>query len=283
MTTQGSTVLIRDAQTGEELLRLTPQAITQLTGAFWSRDGKRLFISDVLGSGTYSATYGTSIWDAQTGQQLDSRVAVYGVSREHRSAISSWSPDLRMYVIVQQGQLGLFDLQGKQLAQIPSADIPVLVWSPDSTRVASLNSGRTVSILNTNTLSVVRLPSNRTGITCIAWTLDSRHLATAATDHFIDIWDIGSMDLVSSLSNFPVITMIAWNPDGRRFATIDQDGLVTVGNAFSGGKLLQLPVVGARDVSWSAEGSRLLVSSYSESAGTVSIWRIDQTGTAASN
>ncbi len=187
------------------------------------------------------------IWDAATGQVLDT---FYVAGEPDRSLI-------------------VYDVK----------------WSPDGGKLAAAaTSGRSyalVSVLDAVTGQVLASFSVYTESYAVDWSPDGTKLAGAAiighagawsSSGVIKIWDTVTWQELASLDEGSAITSVAWSPDGTQLASGDVDGMTIVRNVTDWQWLHDLwaqSTASAFDITWSPDGALLAVAS---GGGSIRVW-----------
>jgi WD40 repeat protein len=228
-----------------------------------------------------------SFWDATTGREIVSPQDAEARRYWGIQAVA-WSPDGTLIALGSKAD-ALFLLEkspvntaivdaatlrplvtldaGKLEAGAELADVQVIVWSPDSTRIATASSETQVWDAATGK----QLLHLNAGLFILAWSLDGRSLIT---DNGPDaqVWDAQSGALlVTYHGHTDLILAVAWSPDSTKVVSGGEDGTVQVWDARSGRHLLTYS--GHADsilaVAWSPDGRRIASAGYT---GNVSVW-----------
>jgi WD40 repeat protein len=281
-----SSVRIWDAMTGGHAVMLATPVQASSDTLAWSPDGK------------YLAVGGSSLntWDAITGQKWHDYTSDL---QQHRQggqlAITSltWSPDNSMLaaalsysrdtahntkdiayaVEVWKAANGqhLFTYRGQK------DRISMVLWSPDSKRIASSSDDQTLQVWDALTgKNVVRdeIPGNP-AYTGIDWSPDGKTLA-AINAQTIDLWQANSSTLIRTMRNQMADSSIRWSPDGRYLASGYHD--VHIWDAFTGRLLFTHQQEQVQALAWSpngkfvASGNAVVMDNKGQNSGTVQVW-----------
>jgi len=256
-------VKIWDASSGEELIKLNGHEAL-IWALFWSPSG------DSIASVGEDQTI--RIWDAETGEQK----LVF--SKHTDITISAiWSPD--------SSQIASSDLSsGKAIIWNPLTGeerltfsaIPGLIttnaWSPDGKRILSTGAQGKALIWDSATGQVLLdlFPQDfELDIFPGGWTKDGKRVLVQSSDGTIHIFDATNGKV---LSKFPT-HQGAWNfltlsPSEQRLLK-GGDGGARVYDVQTGAELFHYPVLGWTDITYSPDGSQILVGS---NYGTLEIY-----------
>jgi WD40 repeat protein len=219
----GSTVVVYDGETGDELQRLPPTA----TRMSWSPDGTTLIAA---------LTFSASHWDAVTGRAL-------GDGQGSCRSFMIWSPNGTSIacsgatIVYPEGSPWGF-VRSDNTVQLWSvepleesltltghtAPVTSAAWSPDSQFLASVSEDLTLRIWSAGTGEQVRVFEGQAGPP--AWAPDSNHLASVDTEGTLWVWEIESGEQL--LSVVGAAGPVAWAPDGTRLAWAAQDGSIRI-------------------------------------------------------
>jgi len=141
----------------------------------------------------------------------------------------------------------------------PMTRIVGVAWSPDGARLASAEAAQRVTIWSAATRqSLATLTDFEAQLLSVAWSPDGQWLATGSGDHAIRIWNAETYSLARTVDG--LAEELAWSPTGDRLAGVSGESLF-VWDASTGELLAEAEVVmGARSVSWTPDGGRLITS-----------------------
>ncbi len=230
-----ATLHLWNAVTGESLRKLRMERGNVPALLHWSGDGSRLQVVTREGR---LLQWQTSTWD---------KPESFNFTVPLRGRFLTWSPDERWIVSLDNlGVLRLWETGTLELYYKRDLhhDYPTaLVWSPDSTRVATSSADHTVKVIEAETghlffefrdslapKPVVEIPpgSEREPVDYtvhhLTWSPDGTRLATAGHSGRVAILDGESGELLQSLEwegpREPV-RALAWSPDGAWLAVAD--------------------------------------------------------------
>jgi WD40 repeat protein/DNA-binding SARP family transcriptional activator/energy-coupling factor transporter ATP-binding protein EcfA2 len=275
-TAGGTTVDVRDARTGKQLLSLAGVA-SPVHDVAYSPDGSRI----VAGADDGTAT----VWDARTGKRLfalpdaGTGGGPLGVAFSHDSTRLATADGL--------GRVRIWQLAGRRLVRTIQAPDPLfgVAWSPGDTLVGA---GQ-FSTFNFSSASATRVWDIRTGrlifettgptaALALQFAPDGRRLVTPTLTGEAEIWDLRAHRLVAKLvGHSGQVVAVAYSPNGREVATGSTDGTARVWNARSGRPLLVLDghTASVDAVEFTPDSRRLVTASKD---GTVREWDVTPEG-----
>jgi WD40 repeat protein len=223
-----STMTVRDAQTGRELL--TQKTHGQVATVAFSPDGKR------LATGAWNLFTGALIdravrvWDAETGQELYSLKG-----HAHQVCSVAFSPDGSR--LASAGWDGTVKVWDATTSQKDARAVPGGILSPDGKHLAGAV-GNEVKVWDTQTGRETLTLTGHTGrVQSVASSPDGRRLVSAAADRTVKVWDAQTGQELLTFKGFagPVDARdyrggtprdgeastgpVAFSPDGRRLAS----------------------------------------------------------------
>ncbi|ORX95176.1 WD40-repeat-containing domain protein [Clohesyomyces aquaticus] len=154
-----------------------------------------------------------------------------------------------------------------------SGSVNSVVFSPDSTRLASGSSDKTVKIWDASSGACLSTLKGHSSIVyLVVFSPDSTRLASGSSDKTVKIWDASSGACLSTLKGHSsIVYSVVFSPDSTRLASGSWDNMVKTWDASSGACLLTLK--GHSDcvcsVVFSPDSTRLASGSSDK---TVKIW-----------
>ena len=213
---QDRCILIRDAETADEILVLEGHEEGLVHSLAFTPDGSRL-VSGSSGS--------LKVWDVESGELLATMLG-----HEHRVTRLTATND-RLWSWSFDEVLKAWDLPDAE--KHPAwfghrYPVYCVGASPDGTRVATGSMDRRLIIWSAITgevLCSLEDPAHR--LTDLAWSPDGSRIATASTDGEIRIWDhlLGELDQALRGHGDDVLA-VSWSPDGRTLFSGSKDGRV---------------------------------------------------------
>ena len=161
-----------------------------------------------------------------------------------------------------------------------AAEIYMVRWSPDGTRLASCSVDNTVQVWEASTgRLLLAYRGHADVVSSIAWTSNGLLLASGSWDTTVQIWEASSGRTLRTYKCFGGISSVAWSPDEMRLASSWNNNTIQVWavNAvweFNIGR--PFPYHGhtdiVRSVAWSPDGMRLVSGSNDR---TVRVWDVN--------
>jgi WD40 repeat protein len=118
------------------------------------------------------------------------------------------------------------------------ASVNSLVWAPDSQRIASGSSDKTVQILDAMTGNHSLTYHGHTDtVSSVSWSPDGKYIASGSWDKTVQVWNAASGDVLYTYNGYNVqaaqanpakgvlpdlIFVVAWSHNGKRIAAITQ-------------------------------------------------------------
>ena len=191
---------------------------------------------------------------------------------------SIWKPwiatETKMQVIstLQQAVFGyqINELKG-HLSEINSVS-----FSPDSTKIASASSDKTINIWDGHTgEKITTFLGHADAVNDISFSTNGKIIVSASDDQTIKLWNVATGEEIKTLKGHVsrVIT-ISFSPDGKTIASGSGDGMIKLWNARTGAEIKTLSSHSSRvlSVSFSPDG-KTIVSGSGE--GTIKLWNIN--------
>lgn len=124
-----------------------------------------------------------------------------------------------------------------------SDEISALVWSPDTTLLASASEDHTVQIWNAQTGHTVMVyHGQHSCVRALGWSPDGRFLTIGSDDNVVRIVHIleqrVGMVYNGHAQGYYGIDAVAWSPNGQYVASAGDDNMVQVWNVFTGQPLI---------------------------------------------
>jgi WD40 repeat protein len=226
----GKTAKIVDAESGAEILALTPFEVYAST-IVYSPDGTRLAAG---GHGSKANVYDSTvrIYDSTTGQVLVKFAA-------HKDNIQqmAFSPDgTRLAMASGDGTAKVWDvLTGKQLLVYDNkVRISGIGFSPDGKHIATSSNDGTIKVWSSETGKEIFNLTGHTGPTFgVAFSPDGQYLASSSVDRTIKVWKLPSdggqvVEPLTLYGHTATVYRIAFSPDGLYLATAGRNPIVRI-------------------------------------------------------
>jgi WD40 repeat protein/basic membrane lipoprotein Med (substrate-binding protein (PBP1-ABC) superfamily)/DNA-binding SARP family transcriptional activator len=216
------------------------------------------------------------VWDARTGQLLDSTRAT-NIEITH----VAYSPGGE-YIATSDHDLTAKIWDSGTLTQITSLEghetgVLTLAFSPDGNRLVTSTmspwEGEFVWDASTGQLIDI-LPGEVTITEAISFSPDGEWIAAATFDGRVSLWNASTYNQIHSLgSGESMMIGLAFSPDGSQLAASDADGKVTIWDFSSGEELLSFYAHAdwILDIEFSPDGTRLATTSLD---GSAKIWDV---------
>ncbi|MCC7017933.1 MAG: WD40 repeat domain-containing protein, partial [Rhodospirillales bacterium] len=251
-TSADNTVLIWDADTGEELRQLRNH-FDSINSAAYGLDSKTIAITGCAQMDNYICQEGfVSIWDVITGQELHqfrghSRTILSSAYGSNQGTIVTASDD---------GTARIWNVAtGEGLRQFTGHTGPVwsVAYSPDSKSIVTAGDDGTARIWNVATGEKLRQFTGHTGsVRSVAYSPDGKSIVTAGDDGTVRIWATDTpMHIIGTTDGTNSVWTAAYSPDNKRIFTagchrVDKYGRCNATSAYiwdatTGEELIRLP------------------------------------------
>ncbi len=170
-----------------------------------------------------------------------------------------------------------------------------LVWSPDGTRITSIDTNGTVQAWNAGDGGYVstaqrRPPEQYPKINFGSWSPDGRRIAYITAAGAVHVWDAQNGGRISTYQepfheSSRFVMAVAWSSDGSRLAIFDTQGMVQIRDTTSGKQLSTYQISSLKyqvtdqkpdhysyqlGMAWSPDGKHIAASGSND--GMVSVW-----------
>lgn len=263
--------VLRDANTGEELLTLSGHE-GLLGNLAFSGDSRLL--------ATTSLDNTVRVWDVESGALL---LTVHGPSDPVELVSPALTPGGEIVAATaENGTIYAWQVaSGRRLLALRHGESrePVggLAFSPDGSRLVTAGGD--------NTARIWSIPSGRELLTLVvgddvndvAFSPDGERVATASTSGSAQVWDLARGEVSAQMPHGAFVFGVDFSRDGQRIATGGLDGAARVWDAATGRELVVLVghTAGIGNVAFSADGSHLATGSGD---GTTRVWGITVAG-----
>jgi WD40 repeat protein len=185
------------------------------------------------------------IWNTETGEPISSQLQMH---ESHHFTSVAFSPDGRYLAAGtgtryehdydnKRGEIKIWETSTwKEVRTLKSHTLSVnsVAFSPDSQRLASGSSDRTVKIWDTKTWEAVSTLYGHTQfVVGVAFRPDNaRQLVSASEDCTLKVWDVETLENLLTLNGHRgMVNCVAYSPDGRRIASGSDDLTLKLWNA----------------------------------------------------
>ncbi|HEX9135091.1 MAG TPA: serine/threonine-protein kinase [Ktedonobacteraceae bacterium] len=188
-----------------------------VSSVIWNATGDRLFVG-TLGNGGHELVLNTN---TRTGNWLRAFI--------HALALS---PDGRfLAAALDNGNVAISSLQETphrvSIHHMHTAAVLSLVWSPDSTMLASGSADTTAKVWDATTEHVEHLLPHNGAVNGIAWeSTATGRLATACSDGSVNIWDVNSSARTIYSGHGGAVTSVAWGLNWLATGSADNNIIV---------------------------------------------------------
>ncbi len=125
---------------------------------------------------------------------------------------------------------------GKLIATLThNRNIYSLMYSPDSSILATLGTDKQVCLWNTTTGKLENTLKHNYQVPSAAYSPDGTTIATASVDQNVRIWDASSGELITTLIEYTDwVTDARYSPDGKTIASASRDNTLRLWNSSTG-------------------------------------------------
>ena len=228
-------IRLRDASTGETraVLRGTEDYVASLA---FSPDNRWL----VSRAGGQTAR----VWDVATGQAR----AVLRLERPGYAATPhgvAVTPDGTRAACAGGDKLYFWELpEGREAGSLPlpTDSARAVEYSPDGHRLAVLDNGRDVPILDARTGETrVRLRGHGGRVNRVAFSADGARLVSAGGDRTVRLWDVATGECLHVFrGHTDEVFAAVFHPDGSRIASAGRDRVIRIWDPTNGAELARL-------------------------------------------
>ncbi|GCE22853.1 serine/threonine-protein kinase [Dictyobacter kobayashii] len=187
----------------------------------WSPDSQR------LAANNNSNNLEARAWDATTGERIIEYPDPTQSAAPATNAIA-WSPNgqylvssvLHTLVWDVEHVTAITSYQGHNFDSV-KFDIPALAWSPDSKRIASGCTDKTVQVWDAlSGQTYLTYKGHSATVNAVAWSPDGKYLASASDDKTVQIWEAATgQHLFTYLQHRAPVMALAWSPDNQHIVS----------------------------------------------------------------
>ena len=239
--------------------------------AVFSPDGNLIATGGSFSSKSQNRLIGAvRLWDAAT-----SKLKATFTTQNLPVTTVVFSPDSTTLVSLssQKKAMNLWHISsGKLIMTLGHTNkIHSLIYSPDSTTIATSHIDKNVRLWDTTTGKLKTTLPHTEQVTSVVYSPDGTTLATASVDHTVRLWDATTGKLKATLIRYTDwVTSLMYSPDGSTIASLSRDKTIRLWDA-DNGKLkttLEHSNIVASFV-YSPDGTTLVSRSYDE---TMRLW-----------
>ncbi len=235
-----------------------------VTSASFSPDGQQI----VSASGDYTVR----IWDAQTGECVDT---LEGHTDFVRSA--SFSPDgQRIVSASDDNTVRVWDAESGECIDTLEGHtyyVTSASFSPDGQRIVSASEDGTIRIWDAESgICLQMLKGHTSSVKSASFSPDGQRIVSASNDNTIRIWDAQTGECVDTLEGHTdFVRSASFSPDGQRIVSASYDKTVRIWDAQTGKCISKLEghTYYVNSASFSPDGQRIVSASWDS---TIRIW-----------
>lgn len=213
---------------------------TYVSSVAFSADGTRVLTGIATHSNVPSAQNGAQLWDATTGQLLQTFADTFAFGAANVNAVA-FSPDGTKVVTgggtdgfdtaELHNQARLWDAASGQVLQTFVSDaygVTAVAFSPDGSRVLTGASGNLIHLWNAKTAEIVQTFAGHSNpVSAHGVSPDGKRIVTAGSSlvnlrSLVLLWDVQTGQAVRPLAfGAPVVPQVVFSPDGTQVMTTD--------------------------------------------------------------
>jgi WD40 repeat protein len=279
MSWMGPAGAARDVATHEEMIQYSLDRLPLGVHMFTLMGGVRAVFSQ---NGSMVVTWGNDgarVWDAKSHRQL----ALLKPSKLGVDA-AAISPDAsRVVTAFPDGTAHIWNTADWSEAAVlrgHSKSLISISFSPDGSHIVTGSWDKTARVWETSTgRQLMQLKGHSGGVNIAFFSRDGSRIVTASDDKTVRVWDASTgQQLVILSGHTESIFSAEMSPDERLIATAANDGTARLWGTNTGKQLGYLARVGAVSVSFSPDGSRVIVASRSGAATVVDVNSLAEIG-----